>query len=113
MSAPFRNTRLKAIELAEREIPCFPCRLDNKAPCTKNGFKDAGKDPDQVRKLFERHRGALVGVPTGVYSGFDALDLDSKHPEAHTWWKENRHRMPPTRVHRTRSRGLHLLFQHR
>jgi hypothetical protein len=28
------------------------------------------------------------------------------------WWAENRHRLPVTRSHRTRSGALHLLFRH-
>jgi hypothetical protein len=47
-------------------------------------------------------------VATG--DSFDALDLDARHPEARAWWTENRPRLPPTRTHRTRSGGLHLLF---
>jgi hypothetical protein len=42
----------------------------------------------------------------------DALDLDKGHPKANVWWVENRHRLPETHTHRTRSGGLHLLFRH-
>jgi hypothetical protein len=42
----------------------------------------------------------------------DVLDIDVKHPQAKTWWQNNRHRFPRTRAHRTRSGGLHLLFKH-
>ena len=28
------------------------------------------------------------------------------------WWASHRDRLPVTRVHRTRSGGLHLVFQH-
>jgi hypothetical protein len=45
--------------------------------------------------------------------GLDVLDLDfGRHQEARNWWRENRQRVPRTRVHRTLSGGLHLLFQH-
>jgi Bifunctional DNA primase/polymerase, N-terminal len=40
------------------------------------------------------------------------LDIDAKHPGSHFWWKANRARLISTRVHRTRSRGLHLVYLH-
>jgi hypothetical protein len=40
------------------------------------------------------------------------LDLDRKHRQAAEWWTAHRDGLPVTRVHRTRSGGLHLLFQH-
>ena len=90
---------------------CFPCRTD-KRPATLHGFKEATCDAKGLRDLWRRHPGPLVGVATGVASGIDALDLDKGHPEAGVWWAENRHRLPETRTHRTRSGGLHLLFSH-
>jgi hypothetical protein len=36
-----------------------------------------------------------------------------RHAGAGAWRHSNRHRLPTTRIHRTRSSGLHLLFQHR
>ena len=92
--------------------PCFPC-LANKRPATLHGFLDASSDPDKVRELWSRYPGPLIGVPTGAISGLDVLDLDLvKHAEAANWLKENREWLPVTRVHRTRSGGLHILFTH-
>jgi hypothetical protein len=51
-------------------------------------------------------------VRTGDASGIDVLDLDFKHRQATEWWTAHRDRLPETRVHRTRSGGVHLLFQH-
>jgi hypothetical protein len=65
-----------------------------------------------MRELWGQYPAPLVGVATGVASRIDALDLDRKHPEAVEWWATHRHRLPATRTHRTRARGLHLLFQH-
>jgi Bifunctional DNA primase/polymerase, N-terminal len=101
---------IKALELAASGIPVFPCAA-NKCPTTPSGFKDASTEPDEIRRLWRVYPG-LVGVPTGKGSGFDALDLDIKHQEARDWWRDNRHRLPQTRIHRTRSGGLHPLFAH-
>ncbi len=100
-----------ALALAAEGFPSFPCAL-NKAPTCPRGFKVATIDPQSLGDLWHRHPGQLVGVPTGPISGLAALDIDAKHAEAHAWWRTHRHRIPETRTHRTRSGGLHLLFEH-
>jgi hypothetical protein len=53
-------------------------------------------------------------VPTGEASGLDVFDIDApRHPEAASWFAARRDALPRTRVHRTRSGGLHVLFRHR
>jgi hypothetical protein len=103
-----------ALRLAASGIPCFPCQLANKRPLPgSNGFKDATADPDQLKQLWQRYPGGLIGVPTGAASGLFVLDIDSaKHPEADEWLERHSARLPETRLHRTRSGGLHLLFKH-
>jgi hypothetical protein len=98
------------LRLAEQGIPCFPCRT-NKRPTTPRGFKDATRDSDILRLLWRDYPGPLIGVPTGEFSGMAVLDIDPGHGGG-SWFVENRNRLPPTRVHRTRSGGLHLIFQH-
>lgn len=100
-----------ALRLAANGLPVFPC-LSNKRPACPHGFKDATADPDAIRRLWQRHPGPLIGVPTGEASGIFVVDIDSaKHPEADEWLE--RHHLPRTRRHRTQSGGLHLLFKHR
>jgi hypothetical protein len=91
---------------------CFPCREDKRPTC-RHGFQDAVLDRDQLEELWQRFPGELVGVATGAMSGVSVVDIDKKHPEAHHWWSENRDRLLPARVHRTRSGGLHLIYRHR
>lgn len=104
-----------AIKLAAEGLPGFPCGA-NKKPCWSKdeggrGFHDATLDPAEIRRLFA-HRGAhLIGVPTGEVSGFDVLDIDPRHG-GDEWERANLHRLPETRIHRTRSGGRHYLFQH-
>jgi hypothetical protein len=100
-----------AIILASEGLHCFPCAA-SKRPATPHGFLDASPDPVVLRELWAKYAGPLVGVRTGSTSGIDVLDLDSKHREATEWWTSHRDRLPLTRVHRTRSGGLHLIFQH-
>jgi len=108
-----KNILATALRLADEGISVFPCAKSSKCPCTPHGFKDASTDPAVIEDLWREHPGSLIGVPTGgSVSGFDVLDLDPRHVEAKTWWRENRHQLPRTRVHGTRSGGIHLLFRH-
>jgi len=100
-----------AVALATEGNAIFFCGED-KRPACPHGFRDATTDPAAVRELHRLYPGPLVGVATGEASGLDVLDLDAKHDAATAWWTENRGRLPTTRVHRTRSGGLHLLFRH-
>jgi bifunctional DNA primase/polymerase-like protein len=88
----------------------FPC-LETKAPTCPNGFKAATREPDAIRELWRRWPGPLIGVPTGAMSGFDVLDID-RDKGGGVWYAAHRGKLPPTRYHRTRSGGLHLLFRH-
>jgi hypothetical protein len=58
-------------------IPVFPCGRDKK-PLTKNGFKDATTDQEQIVTWWEQHPEAMIGIPTGMASGIDVLDIDYK-----------------------------------
>lgn len=101
---------LHALALINRGLPCFPCRADKK-PTTPHGYKDAICDRGVVHELWRRHPGPLIGIPTGEISELDVLDIDQRHG-GKLWLAKNQSRLPPTRVHRTRSGGLHLFFRH-
>jgi hypothetical protein len=101
---------LQALALMNRGLPCFFCRGD-KRPATPRGFKDATCDRKVVHELWRRYPGPLIGIPTGEISVLAVLDIDPRHG-GDCWFAEHRHRLPATRVHRTRSGGLHLIFQH-
>lgn len=99
-----------AVCLAECGIPVFPC-LESKRPATPHGFKDAVDSPAAAEMLWRRFPGSLIGVPTGEVSGLDALDIDPRHG-GDRWWYQHRALIDRTRVHSTRSGGLHVLFRH-
>jgi hypothetical protein len=104
------SAKAAALQLAAQGLHCFPCEI-SKRPASPHGFKDASADAATLSALWRKYPGELVGVATGKISGIDVLDLDVDHLEAERWWESNRYRLPTTRIHQTRSGGLHLLFQ--
>src|SRR5262245_40874781 len=98
-----------AIELGRKGYSSFPCRLDKKPFPGSHGCLDASTNDEDLKCLWSQYPGELVGVATGPPSHIVVLDIDNK-PEAKEWWTSNKARLLPTRVHRTRSGGLHLLY---
>lgn len=102
-----------ALQVAE-DWPVFPCKPDNKAPYTKNGFKDATQDPAKIKQWWRLWPDAMVGIPTGKASGTVCLDLDRKEGGTdgvatwNAWIAEDG--VQQTRVHQTPSTGQHWLF---
>lgn len=92
--------------LLGRPLPIFPC-FPNKRPMTPHGYKDATTDFFKFEKMRKQEE-YLIGVPTGEISGFDVLDID----EAGIEWSQTELPTIPSRVHITRSGGLHILFNH-
>lgn len=102
---------LYAQRLARHGLKVFPCQEDKKPACKWGEL--ATTRPEGIPMLWRTYPGVLIGVATGADSGFDVLDIDLYKPEADDWYQEHCARMPRTRMHRTRSGGLHLLFRHR
>lgn len=76
-----------ALDYAKKGWPVFPCNpkestdprkkgQPDKKPLTKNGFQDATTDLMKVRNWWEKWPDALIGIPTGAYSGIVVLDSD-------------------------------------
>jgi hypothetical protein len=80
-------------------LPIFPCSAD-KRPLIK-AWPTAAKHIEPLKHW------PLVGMPTGEPSGISVLDVDVDGLA----WFDARH-LPLTRMHQTRSGGLHLLFRH-
>jgi len=88
-----------------------------------HAFYDAVRTEAELVALYHRYRGATyIAYATGSEnkhpdhgivpaSGVAVLDLDFKHPEAVEWYEANKHRLPDTFTYRTRSGGLHLVYQ--
>ena len=98
--------------------PVFPCRADNKSPHTKNGFKDATINEEDIRAWWRKWPDAMIGVPTGKVSGFFVVDQDLKPGGGNgpatwdQWCKDNRREVALTRVHTTPSGGRHALYRY-
>lgn len=91
--------------------PVFACDGE-KRPIVATGFKAASRDAVTILKQFARPGAVMIGVPTGRASGLIVIDVDIKNGRDGTaWLEENADALPPTRTHKTRSGGLHLLFQ--
>jgi hypothetical protein len=105
------NALDRALQLAGIGLTVFPCRA-NKFPATEHGFKDGSNDPHQIRSMWRRCGGALIGVPTGIINDVDVVDIDPRHG-GDSWLTKNAERIPVTRIHSTRSGGRHILFRHR
>jgi hypothetical protein len=109
----------QALAYTEKGWPVFPCRWDGgprlrKTPLTRNGFKDAFRDPVAIRRWWARWPDALIGMPTGKASGFVVLDVDVKRPEANGFdsLEDLGHSiLPETPMAHTESGGLHVYFR--
>jgi hypothetical protein len=108
MNAAEREALHAAMQLP---YPSFFCNAEKRPTCP-HGYKDAALPAHGLATLAARYPGELVGVPTGQASGFSVLDVD-KGKGGGEWWAANKGRLPATRMHRTRSGGIHCLFKHR
>lgn len=59
--------------------PVFPLVPQGKRPLTTHGFKDASRDPEQIRAWWTRTPDANIGTPTGANGcGYDVIDIDGR-----------------------------------
>lgn len=72
----YRPPRLldAALHYATWGWPVFPLKPQAKTPATRNGFKDATTDADQIRAWWTATPDANIGLPTG--HAFDVIDFD-------------------------------------
>lgn len=74
MSADDRMLRAALTYAGRVNFPVFSCRLRDKTPLTHHGYKDASRDPAQIRAWWKRWPAANVGIATGAVSGVVVLD---------------------------------------
>jgi hypothetical protein len=118
------DMRAGALEHARRGIPVFPVRPEktptrkDKSPLTRNGFKDATTNAQQINAWWSRPPSPMIAVPMGQPSRMFCIDLDRKEPDKDgiATWRElvAQHGAPPnTRIVRTPSTGEHWYFRYR
>jgi hypothetical protein len=105
-----------ALAFAQADVPVFPVSsVGQKKPLNAHGVYSATTDPVVVGRDFGQHSNALIAVPMGRRTGVFAIDVDAAPPHAHDGiaaWRalEANYGVTQTRIHRTASGGLHLLF---
>ncbi|WP_432474143.1 DUF3631 domain-containing protein [Amphritea sp. HPY] len=96
-----------AVQYAEQGYSVFPLKPKGKQPATKHGFKDAEKDPELVKQMWNGHD-YNIGLCTGKINGFFVVDVDNLE----VWGKllsDNGGELPAGPVVQT-GKGLHLFF---
>lgn len=83
------------------------CKNQGKHPATSNGFKDASKDEEQIRRWWAKHPNANIGIATGAVSGFIALDVDVKNGAKGRESLRSLKGIPPTLTVNTPTGGWH------
>jgi len=119
-----------AIQVAsELGLPVFPVRendttyidkksgktltLKAKSPYTRNGFKDATKNLNQIDALWLRSPNAAVGVPTGPETSLLVIDKDTGDGKVgEQSWTETGIVLPHTVQTKTMSGGEHYIFNY-
>ena len=80
----------------------------------QGGYKIATQISSEVKRLFSHPRAKEIAVPMGEMSGLICVDVDLHKDEAalQAWLDENSDYLVDALIHRTRSGGLHYIFQH-
>lgn len=98
-------------EYLRRDWYIFPIQGGGKVPLTRNGWKDATLDPEQVQRWMKRFGACNWGIATGP-SHLLVVDLDGRAGEQ-AWLDltnvRERH-VPGTLTSMTGGGGWHLLF---
>lgn len=122
-----QNNLNVALRLAAQGIPVFPCRekaetIDGKqysakSPVPKRGLYDASTKESVIRRWWSQRPYALVGFPTGQFTGLAVLDLD-RHDAANDGVEAlkklgfDHETMSPVLV-KTAGGGIHVYFKWR
>lgn len=86
------------------------CPRPGKHPRTRNGVKDASRDPATIREWWTRWPGASIGIATGKVNGLLVLDVDG--PEGQASLKQFTHDKIPAVWLAGTGRGVHAYFRY-
>lgn len=57
----------------------FPCKPNGKTPLTRNGFKDASSNIEDIKAWWESYPDANIGLATGRDNNLVVIDIDVKN----------------------------------
>lgn len=69
-----------ALEYVDYGFYVFPLQPASKKPLTKNGFKDASNDKEEIKAWWKKYPKANIGIATGEISGLLVVDIDGDYP---------------------------------
>jgi hypothetical protein len=91
------------------------CSGPGKHPRTGHGVKDATTDEATIRRWWEQHPDANIGIATGAISNLVVLDVDPRHgghESLEQWKAQYGDDFLNTVTSCTGGGGLHLLYTH-
>ena len=100
----------RALACIEQGWAVFPLVPNTKRPLTRNGFKDATKSADVVRKWWAATPTANIGIATGQMSGVVVVDVDVKNGAKGRESLASLKGLDPTLTATTPSGGWHLYY---
>jgi hypothetical protein len=108
------DTLQRALELAQNGVPVFPCSPQTKAPLVDRGLYAATANERIVRRWWQDHPDAMIGVPTGARSDVWVLDVDLKDngPDNLASLEAMHGALPETLIVATASGGRHYYWRH-
>lgn len=100
----------RALAYTELGWAVFPLIPNSKRPLTQNGFKDASKDAEMVKRWWTQHPTANIGIATGEVSGLVIVDIDVKNGAKGKESLDSLSGMTPTLTAQTPSGGWHFYY---
>ena len=70
-----------ALKYVDRGFFIFPLKAKSKKPATKNGFKDASNNHEQIKLWWKENPDANIGIVSGKINGFFVVDIDGEYPD--------------------------------
>lgn len=107
-----------ALQYARMGFAVFPLRPKDKRPATKNGFKAATTNEQQIADWWDKHPDSNIGIATGAMSGgLVVIDLDIDKDkgingyESLKEWQQKHGELPETWQSITGRGGYHLFYR--
>lgn len=107
-----------ALHYAELGFAVFPLKPRDKVPLTHHGCKDASRDPQQIRKWWNRLPDCNIGLATGAVSNnICVIDIDIDEEkgidgsDTLSEWERRNGKLPDTAIAITGRGGYHYYYK--